>query len=135
MTSFQSVFSCAWAAVVIIKAPISKYKRICPSPYAHAHSRKRASRQHAGASILRRIYQVAIALVRRNRHPGPFHPVVAHEVKHRFAARHEVIGDDAAVAAPPDGFRAHHRHPPLARSEEHTSELQSLMRTSSAVFC
>src|SRR3546814_1766423 len=27
------------------------------------------------------------------------------------------------------------RHPPLIRSEEHTSELQSLMRISYAVFC
>src|SRR3546814_4180406 len=26
-------------------------------------------------------------------------------------------------------------HPPLARSDEHTSELQSLMRNSYAVFC
>src|SRR3546814_5872184 len=28
-----------------------------------------------------------------------------------------------------------HRFAPLARSEEHTSELQSLMRISSAVYC
>src|SRR3546814_1558290 len=28
-----------------------------------------------------------------------------------------------------------HQHAPLFRSEEHTSELQSLMRTSYAVFC
>src|SRR3546814_6573401 len=36
------------------------------------------------------------------------------------------------------GFRDHHRfghHAKSARSEEHTSELQSLMRISYAVFC
>src|SRR3546814_7260977 len=31
--------------------------------------------------------------------------------------------------------RRDHAHPHLARSEEHTSELQSLMRISYAVFC
>src|SRR3546814_8624416 len=31
--------------------------------------------------------------------------------------------------------RARHRHPHNIRSEEHTSELQSLMRISYAVFC
>src|SRR3546814_6252907 len=34
----------------------------------------------------------------------------------------------------PADRRCHH-HPPTARSEEHTSELQSLMRISYAVFC
>src|SRR3546814_3163382 len=34
----------------------------------------------------------------------------------------------------PDG-RGRHRHRPPWRSEEHTSELQSLMRISYAVFC
>src|SRR3546814_7942411 len=31
--------------------------------------------------------------------------------------------------------KAHYRNPPQDRSEEHTSELQSLMRISYAVFC
>src|SRR3546814_5781234 len=41
----------------------------------------------------------------------------------------------------PRAGACHHRHrimtrlPPLSRSEEHTSELQSLMRISYAVFC
>src|SRR3546814_4257357 len=34
-----------------------------------------------------------------------------------------------------EAFRAHGREPRVERSEEHTSELQSLMRTSYAVFC
>src|SRR3546814_4083325 len=33
------------------------------------------------------------------------------------------------------GLRPHHRAGPMVRSEEHTSELQSLMRISYAVFC
>src|SRR3546814_9933734 len=44
------------------------------------------------------------------------------------ATRHDQMGDTADVRLlrkSPDGFR----------SEEHTSELQSLMRTSYAVFC
>src|SRR3546814_10806336 len=40
----------------------------------------------------------------------------------------------AAIAAAPDRKDATLRHA-LARSEEHTSELQSLMRISYAVFC
>src|SRR3546814_3938592 len=34
-----------------------------------------------------------------------------------------------------ESFQFDHRQPPLLRSEEHTSELQSLMRISYAVFC
>src|SRR3546814_4585495 len=41
-----------------------------------------------------------------------------------------------ASAAPPRSARGSGgRNPPAARSEEHTSELQSLMRISYAVFC
>src|SRR3546814_2387341 len=43
-------------------------------------------------------------------------------------------GDDAA-AAPPSQLPPAAQVPPAARSEEHTSELQSLMRISYAVFC
>src|SRR3546814_5840981 len=60
------------------------------------------------------------------------HDVVAGEPGHRHD--HDQIADigaqgrqDRQVAARDD-----HQHP---RSEEHTSELQSLMRTSYAVFC
>src|SRR3546814_5640011 len=38
---------------------------------------------------------------------------------------------EAAIAANPDDLEARH----LLRSEEHTSELQSLMRNSYALFC
>src|SRR3546814_1665680 len=47
-------------------------------------------------------------------------------------------GEDLTVAAVEDGkvaAEAIHRHLTAARSEEHTSELQSLMRISYAVFC
>src|SRR3546814_6728572 len=45
----------------------------------------------------------------------------------REAVAGQVEGDDAVIAAQPLGQRL--------RSEEHTSELQSLMRLSYAVFC
>src|SRR3546814_4440909 len=41
--------------------------------------------------------------------------------------------DDAGSRAP--AFMRHHPHDGSDRSEEHTSELQSLMRISYAVFC
>src|SRR3546814_9678390 len=57
-----------------------------------------------------------------------------HRVGHRLAAlegMHDAFGDPAGDAA---GLMAL-AHPPCKRSEEHTSELQSLMRISYAVFC
>src|SRR3546814_4110673 len=50
----------------------------------------------------------------------------------------ECVGDLAAMAASPDSHRTFSfsmRCPFILRSEEHTSELQSLMRISYAVFC
>src|SRR3546814_4814701 len=62
-------------------------------------------------------------------------PAVAREVA--VAAHHAVAGDRdrQAVGAAGLGHRTHRLRLPDARSEEHTSELQSLMRISSAVFC
>src|SRR3546814_6189689 len=48
-------------------------------------------------------------------------------VEHRL----QMIDDEQTHTLPEDPDRLAH----LARSEEHTSELQSLMRTSYAVFC
>src|SRR3546814_1072967 len=58
---------------------------------------------------------------------------------------HQCAGDDEQVvlqgeadaAGRPAGIGVQHRHHDrhVGRSEEHTSELQSLMRTSYAVFC
>src|SRR3546814_3715350 len=47
------------------------------------------------------------------------------------------IGDDdvARIAAVAEGVKGEPVRPAIARSEEHTSELQSLMRISYAVFC
>src|SRR3546814_8495971 len=68
-------------------------------------------------------------------------------VPHPAAARHRMdgnrSGDDPApaIAAPfshtecTGGLRFSFSSPPVSRSEEHTSELQSLMRISYAVFC
>src|SRR3546814_8185937 len=43
--------------------------------------------------------------------------------------------DRAPVSGPPDPWCRTAQSPHLRRSEEHTSELQSLMRISYAVFC
>src|SRR3546814_9005556 len=60
----------------------------------------------------------------------------------RVAASHLRVGTFQYASAQPDptllrrlADHAIARHHPQARSEEHTSELQSLMRTSYAVFC
>src|SRR3546814_8570645 len=48
--------------------------------------------------------------------------------------RHHVGGRHVPAAVPTQGSRGDHLRPHF-RSEEHTSELQSLMRISYAVFC
>src|SRR3546814_5308595 len=45
------------------------------------------------------------------------------------------VGSFAAVSRPSETTRCAGRKRRMRRSEEHTSELQSLMRTSYAVFC
>src|SRR3546814_4477411 len=62
---------------------------------------------------------------------------------HRIGEIHERLNAIDAHAAPARaarilvglGFDEEMQHRPLDRSEEHTSELQSLMRSSYAVFC
>src|SRR3546814_14484888 len=49
--------------------------------------------------------------------------------------RHVGRRADACLPASTESARSGHRARSLARSEEHTSELQSLMRISYAVFC
>src|SRR3546814_4895728 len=61
---------------------------------------------------------------------GDRHPAQAHEVD-VGAGRDEVEREDFHGGIRSDGDRLEL----LARSEEHTSELQSLMRISYAVFC
>src|SRR3546814_3855952 len=60
--------------------------------------------------------------------------VLAH---HRVSHRHFSVGDDCSARPGIFRRRSTSRHPGIARtrSEEHTSELQSLMRISYAVFC
>src|SRR3546814_8214441 len=60
----------------------------------------------------------------------PLDTAVGRKADELGAAGDGVEGDGAAEALGPDGDAA-----VGARSEEHTSELQSLMRTSYAVFC
>src|SRR3546814_8190531 len=58
--------------------------------------------------------------------------------KARYATRTMVADDEPvapALTIPSDGLRMVGNRGPCLRSEEHTSELQSLMRISYAVFC
>src|SRR3546814_4081377 len=59
-------------------------------------------------------------------------------LEHRLGQRRAIDRDEGAVAAARaqmDRARQHFLAGPGRRSEEHTSELQSLMRISYAVFC
>src|SRR3546814_2914503 len=60
-------------------------------------------------------------------HRGPVPPVPCPRRPSPLGARRRPAG--------PRSHRPPHRHPRPRRSEEHTSELQSLMRISYAVFC
>src|SRR3546814_7516172 len=53
--------------------------------------------------------------------------------RQRLALGRQAVGDDGDEDQVVDGENEFQRH--KARSEEHTSELQSLMRISYAVFC
>src|SRR3546814_7247009 len=59
---------------------------------------------------------------RRGDHDGPDHALATPAKRH-------------GLAPPAPGEQAEHREREHQRSEEHTSELQSLMRISYAVFC
>src|SRR3546814_4133438 len=60
----------------------------------------------------------------------------AMEAHQRTARRVRQFGDHMLARQPPERRRIHSDIERVAeRSEEHTSELQSLMRTSYAVFC
>src|SRR3546814_3172510 len=65
-------------------------------------------------------------------------PVAVKVVEQLFASAGEAVHDDRAVPAVElahDGKEVGMRVALVQRSEEHTSELQSLMRISYAVFC
>src|SRR3546814_7891563 len=53
----------------------------------------------------------------------------------RSPTRTDSTVSDAGFLTPPDGVHCRVSSCSAGRSEEHTSELQSLMRTSYAVFC
>src|SRR3546814_9788607 len=65
--------------------------------------------------------------------PRPVGSAEGH-LRHRHARRGHQRADPHGAAHRPLEVRRH-PHPPPHRSEEHTSELQSLMRISYAVFC
>src|SRR3546814_3422512 len=69
-----------------------------------------------------------------NRHKRFIQPLGQHQAEEEAAAfntRHHIDG----VPVKRLGHPVYHRRTKLRRSEEHTSELQSLMRISYAVFC
>src|SRR3546814_10377246 len=74
-----------------------------------------------------------------HRNEGQDHPSPARRPASRKGAGGFAAPRDSRDSGPPRGYGAggHRRRNllPLARSEEHTSELQSLMRISYAVFC
>src|SRR3546814_5878073 len=78
-----------------------------------------------------RAHRLSAGIVRETEmEPGPRRPV-------EFVGRHVVAHSVAAVVGEIDGSRGGLEidSDRVARSEEHTSELQSLMRISYAVFC
>src|SRR3546814_2861600 len=66
--------------------------------------------------------------------PHMLHALRQREDVERTRRRHEHLGRILGIEPALDGVAAN-RDPSLGRSEEHTSELQSLMRNSYAVFC
>src|SRR5215212_9419796 len=50
----------------------------------------------------------------RRRHAGGFDLLRPEYMHHRLAGREQIIGDDAAMTAPPHDFRAHHGARPLS---------------------
>src|SRR3546814_3148462 len=73
-----------------------------------------------GAAISARLAREGYALAIHKRSPGEADPVLADALAETSAISHRFAADLAD---------------PAQRSEEHTSELQSLMRISYAVFC
>src|SRR3546814_9235916 len=74
-------------------------------------------------------------LLLTNRGPDPDRSLAA-PLQHRPAAQRARISATGARGRPIASVALRFRFaPPTARSEEHTSELQSLMRISYAVFC
>src|SRR3546814_1519372 len=73
-------------------------------------------------------------LFRSQGHPPPLADPAAVGARARVG-HHGVLPPARRVGHPGRARRRRHARRPLGRSEEHTSELQSLMRISYAVFC
>src|SRR3546814_6402180 len=95
-----------------------------PSPLCFGQFRREASQHSSSGTDILDCFDASL----RNIAPGGFDDVVHHQpdlVADQF--RHQPLVRKIGIA------RLH--AVPAFRSEEHTSELQSLMRTSYAVFC
>src|SRR3546814_5554772 len=67
----------------------------------------------------------------------PVRLVGGHRAEHHVGMTDHIFGagEDGEIHARSDGREKKWRRPCIVRSEEHTSELQSLMRISYAVIC
>src|SRR3546814_2020534 len=87
----------------------------------------------ARCSLFERLQFDALVVRRLDEHRVPPFP---REDSRSHVARRRTSGKFLAAAAPSPGSSSVSQPPSrVARSEGHTSELQSLMRTSYAVFC
>src|SRR3546814_2411425 len=109
---------------------------VCSSDLGRAQALRLAAGRAAGAvTVVPRIHVHVRPLLRRG------HEALQVQRGGDAAghARGAAVGDVGDVAGQVAQVRPPQRHPPHrvahARSEEHTSELQSLMRNSYAVFC
>src|SRR3546814_1380933 len=106
--------------------------RLLPQP--HHQPRNDAERALAADEELLQV--IACIVLDHLVHRGDDPPVGQHRFDSQHLFAHHAIADDAHAA----GIRRRvaaklARAAPAQRSEEHTSELQSLMRISYAVFC
>ena len=81
-------------------------------PVALSEFRVRSGRSSALLAFRRRLRRPRVGdrAVRepgRRRQAGGIDPVAAHQVEDAAAAREQIVGDDPAVTAPPDGLGAH----------------------------
>src|SRR3546814_4220926 len=129
--------SVIWTAVISIPAPSSSQPqaRTTPAPRPTASSSRSrlsaASSKVGGASgglgAAELLLVLVIAMHEAIRPPG--------DMRERTVATTEIELDRADALREAGGVLSLMEDPALGRSEEHTSELQSLMRISYAVFC
>src|SRR3546814_7789764 len=92
------------------------------------------ARVDAGGDVVRVDFQAVAADLLVIAQPGQQLAIAAAEVENSAAGRNPLL-DDVQIGAHLRSLYGYAVHVTAERSEEHTSELQSLMRISYAVFC